>query len=63
MNDHYENLKAFLEGLECNDIDELLATGTPDRFRQLGSTMAAISKIHSAAFLKQQQLEDPADEC
>jgi len=33
------NLRAFLEGLEVQNIEQLINEGTPDRFRSLGKLM------------------------
>lgn len=50
MIDQYkEKLKAFCEGLEMENIDELL-TKPPDFFRMLGERMAELFREKQAQF-------------
>lgn len=45
-----EKLRALLEGLECENIDLLLAEGEVDDFRRLGERMAKLIKYLGDSF-------------
>jgi hypothetical protein len=41
---HSEQLRALLEGLECEQIDALIENATPERCREIGQMIAAYAK-------------------
>ena len=45
-----EQLKAFAEGLECQNIDEIMEA-SPEKLRKLGQLIAYLGKRHSKALL------------
>ncbi len=45
MDNYYDKLRALLEGLEIEHIEDLLARGIPNTYRQIGAMIAKQNKI------------------